>query len=265
LKRHGLGWFDRKETRFIGNSFLVVNRRISFQKSLPQGESPCLIRGYRRADSLETTITTIQEYMGKRDSRIDDYIAKSADFAKPILNHIRELVHDACPDVEETLKWSFPHFTHKGMLCSMASFKNHCAFGFWKSALIFDSKRAKIAEDEAMGQFGRITSLSDLPKDKVLRGYLKKAVELNEAGIKEPARAKPKAKKELIVPDYLMSALKMNKKALAAFENFTYSHKKEYLEWITEAKTEDTRNRRMETAIKWMAEGKSRNWKYQHC
>ena len=99
--------------------------------------------------------------MPTKDPRIDDYVAKSADFAKPILNHLRKLIHAACPAVEETMKWSFPHFMYKGMLCSMAAFKNHCSFGFWKGALIFGGDDGyNKASEEAMGQFGRITALS---------------------------------------------------------------------------------------------------------
>ena len=155
---------------------------------------------------------------------------------------------------------------HKGILCGMAAFKNHCTFGFWKHALLFaNDKAAKKLADEAMGQFGRITSLSDLPKDEVLIGYIKEAVRLNEEGIKPPAKPKSKVKKELVVPDYFMAALKKNKKALTTFEGFSYSHKKEYVEWITEAKGEDTRRKRLETAIGWLAEGKARNWKYMKC
>ena len=204
--------------------------------------------------------------MGKHDARIDAYIAKSADFAKPILNHLRKLVHVACPDVEETMKWSFPHFTYKGMLCSMASFKAHCSFGFWKGALIFGKSKGEAGkQDEAMGHFGRITALSDLPKDDVLVRYVKEAARLNEAGVKLPAKPRSKVKKELVAPDYFLAALKKNKKALAAFEGFSYSDKKEYVEWITEAKREETRQRRMDTAIEWLAEGKSRNWNYANC
>jgi len=201
--------------------------------------------------------------MGKKDPRIDTYIAKSADFAKPILNHLRKLVHAACPEVEETMKWSFPHFDYKGMMCSMASFKQHCAFGFWKAALILGKDGGKA--DEAMGHFGRITAVSDLPKDRVLAGYIKEAARLNDSGIKLPARPKPKRKKDLVVPGYFMAALKKNRKALMAFENFSYSHKKEYVEWITEAKGEDTRHRRMQTTLEWLAEGKPRHWKYANC
>jgi uncharacterized protein YdeI (YjbR/CyaY-like superfamily) len=201
--------------------------------------------------------------MGMRDSRIDDYIAKSADFARPILMHLREAVHAACPDVEETMKWSFPHFLYKGILCSMASFKEHCAFGFWKGSLVV--KQSGGEGQTAMGQFGRITQLSDLPSKKLLNGYIKEAMKLNEAGVKPPARSKPKTPRELVVPEDLAGALQSNLKAGATFERFSPSHKWEYVEWITEAKTPATRQRRLMTAIEWLAEGKPRNWKYMNC
>jgi uncharacterized protein YdeI (YjbR/CyaY-like superfamily) len=198
-----------------------------------------------------------------RDPRIDAYIAKSGDFARPILAHLREVVHAACPEVEETMKWSFPHFQYKGMLCSMAAFKEHCAFGFWKSSLVLGEGNDSA---EAMGQFGRLSRLSDLPSKKVLTGYIKKAMELNEAGVKSPTRSKPKAPKaELVVPDDLAAALGKNAAARATFEKFSPSNKREYVDWITEAKTQATRTRRLETAVEWMAEGKPRNWKYMNC
>jgi hypothetical protein len=200
--------------------------------------------------------------MPAKDRRIDAYIASAADFARPILKHVRELVHAGCPDVVETMKWRSPHFEHKGVICSMAAFKHHCALGFWKGELIFGSTAA---ENEAMGHFGRITSLADLPGDKVLLGYIGKAVELNETGIKKPAPTRSRVKKELVVPDYFTAALKKNRKAHAAFENFSYSHRKEYVQWITEAKREETRAKRIATALEWMATGKSRNWKYERC
>ena len=204
--------------------------------------------------------------MGKKDPRIDVYIARSADFAKPILNHIRKLVHAACPEVEETLKWNFPHFMRQGILCGMAAFKAHCALGFWKGSLIFPKKKSPAgAEESAMGHFGRIITLSDLPSDRVLIGYIKEAARLNDAGIKVLAQSKPREQKELAVPAYFLSALKKNKKALMAFKNFSYSHKKDYVEWITEAKREETRSKRIETALKWLAQGKGRNWKYEKC
>jgi|SRR5882724_7060435 len=199
--------------------------------------------------------------MPKRDARVDAYIARSEEFTKPILNHIRKLVHKACPEVEETLKWTFPHFMHKGILCSVAAFKNHCSFGFWKRRLIFDKKSSA---GEGMGQFGRITSISDLPAKNILLGYIKEAIRLNEEGIKVP-KARPKRKKPLAIPDSLKAALRKNKKALATFENFSYTHKKEYVDWIREAKREATRDQRLVTAIQWMAEGKSRHWKYLNC
>jgi uncharacterized protein YdeI (YjbR/CyaY-like superfamily) len=195
------------------------------------------------------------------DPRVDAYIEKSADFAKPILTHIRKLVHKACPDITETMKWSFPHFDHKGTVCSMASFKQHLAFGFWKQALL--EQDAFPAEKTAMGSFGRVTSLKDLPSDKVMISLIKQAVELNEKGIK--VQKKPTVKKELTVPDDLTKALAKNKAAKTAFEKFSPSHKREYVMWIEEAKTEPTRNKRLATTVEWLSEGKGRNWKYENC
>lgn len=193
------------------------------------------------------------------DRRIDAYIDKSAEFAKPILTHIRELVHKACPDITETMKWSFPHFDHKGTVCSMASFKQHCAFGFWKQSLM--EQDVFPAEKTAMGSFGRITSVKDLPSDKVMIGLIQQAVELNEKGLK--VTKKPVEKKELVVPKDLTSALLRNKTAKATFDKFSPSHKREYVAWIEEAKTEPTRNKRLATTVEWLSEGKSRNWKYE--
>ena len=203
--------------------------------------------------------------MAKKENAIDNYIAKSAGFAKPILNHIRELVHKACPDVEEKMKWSFPHFDYKGeMMCSMAAFKQHAVFGFWKAALMKDPVLIENARSEtAMGHLGKLTSLKDLPSDKKMTAWIKEAMLLTDKGIKLPSKAKTADKKELVIPDYFMKAFAKNKKAKQVFENFAYSHKKEYLEWITEAKTEETRNKRMATALEWLAEGKGKNWKYE--
>ena len=191
--------------------------------------------------------------MSKKDPRIDAYINKSADFAKPILIRIRKLVHAACPDVAETIKWNAPFFEHKGILLTIPAFKQHCALMFWRGRLFLGKEREN---------FRRITSLADLPGDKILTGYIRKAVELNEAGIKNPVRAKSKAKK-VVIPDYFLAVLKKNKKAFAAFDSFSPSCQREYIEWITDAKREETRIKRIQTAIKWIATGKSRNWKYQ--
>jgi uncharacterized protein YdeI (YjbR/CyaY-like superfamily) len=201
----------------------------------------------------------------KLDPRVDAYISNAPDYAKPILNHLRQLVHTACPEVEETMKWSRPSFLHKGILCGLSAFKHHCAFGFWLYELVLDMKDKASAEWDGMGQFGRITSLADLPGDDQLLALIRKAVQLNESGVKRPAAIRPTVRKELIVPASMTAALKKNKKALAAFEAFSYSHKKEYVEWITEAKREETRQKRIETMTGWLAEGKSRHWKYANC
>ncbi|MEY2558402.1 MAG: hypothetical protein QOE34_1827 [Verrucomicrobiota bacterium] len=198
--------------------------------------------------------------MARKDPRIDAYIAKSAEFAKPILKHLRKVVHAGCPEVEETMKWSMPHFDYKGVMCGMAAFKQHCAFGFWKETLIFDPD--KIGEKTAMGSFGCIKSLADLPNEKTLIGYVKKAAALNEAGIKAPGRAKPKKREPIEVPDYFTAALKKNAKARKTFDNFAPSKQREYLEWVTEAKREVTRTERLASSIQWLSEGKPRHWKY---
>jgi len=201
--------------------------------------------------------------MPTTDPRIDAYIAKSAEFAQPILHHLRAVVHAACPEVEETMKWSFPHFMYNGMLCHMASFKAHCAFGFWKGELLVAADDAK--GKEAMGQFGRIGSLKDLPPKKTLAAYVKKAMQLNDEGVKAPARARPATPRALLVPEYLLAALAAAQPALDNFNAFSTSHKREYAEWLEEAKTEPTRLRRLEQAVAWIAEGKSRHWKYANC
>ena len=192
----------------------------------------------------------------------DTYISNAAPFAQPILKHLRELIHKACPEVAETIKWGFPHFEFKGVICSMAAFKNHCSFGFWKSSIMSDPKKIMEIKDRgAMGNFQKITSLSDLPADKILIAYIKEAKKLNEDEIKLPAQKKT-TDKEVDVPAYFVKALKRNSDVWKNFEKFSYSNKKEYVEWIEEAKTDATREKRIETAVEWISEGKSRNWKY---
>jgi len=197
--------------------------------------------------------------MGKRDPRVDAYIRKSPDFAKPILTHIREVIHEACPDVTETMKWSAPFFDYKGVLAGMAAFKQHCGLNLWKGSLIMgdDGKR------DSAGQFGALRTIDDLPPKKVLVGYIKQAAKLNEDGVKTPVREAKVKKPEAKVPADLAAALKKNRKAQSGFDAFSPSHRREYILWITEAKSEATRQRRLTTAIEWMSEGKSRNWKYQ--
>ncbi len=199
--------------------------------------------------------------MGTRDPRIDAIIAKSADFAKPILTHIREAVHAGCPDVVETIKWGMPAFEYQGPMCQMAAFKAHCVFGFWKGALVLpNTGKTK----DAMGNFGRIESVKDLPPKKTIAGYVKKAAELNAAGVKVE-RAKKRPKPPLATPPDLAAALKQRKhaKARATFEGFSPSNRREYIEWITDAKTDATREKRLATTLEWLAEGKTRQWKYQ--
>jgi len=196
--------------------------------------------------------------VGKRDSHVDASIERSAEFARPILNRIRRVVHAACPQVEEDLRWGHPAFLYKGILCGMASFKHHCAFVLWKGSLILDGSGRRA--DEGMGHFGRLTSVSDLPGDKTFLAYIRKAARLNDEGVKVP-RTKPK-KKALVVPRDFRSALQKNKKALSTFETFSTTNKRDYVEWVRDAKTPETRRRRLETSVAWMAEGKIRNWKY---
>jgi uncharacterized protein YdeI (YjbR/CyaY-like superfamily) len=203
--------------------------------------------------------------MGKKDIRIDHYIDGAKEFAQPILIHLRELIHKACPEVVETIKWGMPSFDYKGPYCGMASFKQHCVFGFWKAKLLEDPnhylKERANEGGEAMYQLGRITSLDDLPPDKAIIDFLKQAKRLNDEGIKVPTEPKKK-KEELLMPDDLIEELRKNKKAMATYEGFSATNKREYIEWINEAKTEATRNKRLQTALEWIAEGKIKNWKY---
>ena len=202
--------------------------------------------------------------MPKKDPRIDTAIKEASPFAKPVLTHLRKIIHKNCPQIQETLKWGMPHFMYGGkILCAMGAFKAHCIFGFWKGSLIItdNGNKAKVA----MGQLGRITSVKDLPSDKALASYIKQAMKLNEAGARAPKRPVKHKKPPVQPPADFLRALRANRKALATYEAFSPSCRREYVEWITEAKTEETRMRRLETAIDWMTEGKTRNWKYQRC
>ena len=218
--------------------------------------------------------------MGTKDPRVDAYIAKKAEYAQPILKHLRALVHKGCPEVVETIKWGMPAFEYKGPFCGMAAFKKHCVFGFWKSAILFGEKsttpdksapktngQSKAAEKLNWGAHGRdpikacITSIDDLPSDAVIIKLLKQAMKLNDEGIKVPM--KRTKRKPLPMPKEFAAALKKTKTAQTKFDAFSPSCKREYIEWIVEAKTDETRQRRMETAVEWIADGKQRHWKYQ--
>lgn len=200
--------------------------------------------------------------MANKDPRIDAYIASAAPFARPILERFREAVHAGAPDASETMKWSFPHFVGKKILCSMAAFQAHCAIGFrLGEQVVGDAAKP----GEAMGHLGKIASLADLPPKKTLVAWVKAAAALDEAGT-APARKKPAAPKAPAnVPDDLAKGLSKNAKARAFFESLPPGAKREYVEWIVEAKRDETRASRLATTLEWLAEGKRKNWKYEKC
>jgi uncharacterized protein YdeI (YjbR/CyaY-like superfamily) len=202
--------------------------------------------------------------MEQYDPRVDAYIEKSAAFAKPILIHIREVVHAASPLIVETIKWGMPFFMYKSQICQMAAFKEHCAFGFWKASKLDDPQGLLKIGEEGAGSFGKIDSIGDLPPDTVIKQFVLQAIQKNDTKEKAPVVKKaPIEKKELVTPDYFEALLNENPLAKTTYEKLSYSHKKEYLEWITEAKTDATRQKRLDTSIEWLTEGKSRNWKYK--
>lgn len=199
--------------------------------------------------------------MPKIDPRVDAYIERSAEFAQPILAFLRETVHGACPDAEETLKWGMPTFMYHGILCSMAAFKQHATFGFWKGRLVVPE-----ADDEStMGHYGRIAHCRDLPAKKVIVGHIKRAMKLNAEGVKAPRTRSAVPKPPPQTPDDLSAALRKNRQARDVFAAFSPSQQREYIEWIVEAKRAETRQRRLDQAVEWLAEGKQRNWKYMNC
>ncbi len=201
--------------------------------------------------------------MEKYSPKIDAYIEKSQDFAKPILHYIREIVHEFCPDAEETMKWSFPHFIYKGKnLCAMASFKQHCTFGFWLEKEMKSMQEiTQDIEKNSMFSLGKIAQIGDLPSKPRLKKAIKEAMELTDMGV-TMKKAAP-SKTEMEIPDDFQNALNAQPKAKEIFEKASPSFRKEYIAWVSEAKTEATRNKRLEQSLEWIAEGKSRNWKYQ--
>jgi len=192
-----------------------------------------------------------------QNPKIDEYISNSAEFAQPLLVKLRDLIHQANPDIEESIKWGMPCFDYKGIVCHMAGFKNHCSFGFMKHKLI------RGLEDNGMNSFGKLKLLTDLPKDELIITYIKETVLLNEQGVKAPKVSK--SKMELVVPNYIIELLRLHPKAEEVFNDFSYSHKKEYVEWIVSAKREATRENRMNQMLEWLSEGKHKNWKYENC
>jgi uncharacterized protein YdeI (YjbR/CyaY-like superfamily) len=204
-------------------------------------------------------------------SKVDAYLGKAQPFAQPILEHLRDLVHKACPDVEETIKWSRPFFEYRGaILCNMSAFKQHCSFGFWGEEMGAVLREAGVLGHDGMGSLGRITSLADLPSDKRMLGWIRQAAGFVDSGeytspIAARRRVVKAQKPALDTPAEFATALKRNKKAAAAFAAFSPSCKREYVEWIADAKRAETRDKRIATALEWIAEGKQRNWKYQNC
>ena len=200
----------------------------------------------------------------KRDSRFDAYITRSAPFAQPILIHLRELLAKACPEGEEAMKWSSPSIVYHGkILCGFAAFKAHATFGFWQNKLVTGEDSPEY-QATAMGQFGRLTSLADLPDDAKLSEMVRKAMELIDSGTKV-ARPIKHPKPPLEIPEDLAAALKASPKAAATFEEFPPGQRRDYVEWITGAKREETRKKRRDTTIVQLEEGKRLNWKYERC
>ncbi|OAI42253.1 hypothetical protein AYO41_04555 [Verrucomicrobia bacterium SCGC AG-212-E04] len=198
--------------------------------------------------------------MKNKNPAFDAYIAKAQPFARPILTKIRALFHKACPEIEEVMKWSHPSFAYKGIVGGMAAFKEHIRFGFWKDSLM--KNPARIFKNAKRHEEFGLRSLDDLATDDVLVAAIREAVQLNEAGVKTE-RPKDKAPKPALEPpDYFLAALRKKKGALAAFEKFSPSARREYVEWLVDAKQDATRAKRLATAVDWIAEGKHRNWKY---
>jgi uncharacterized protein YdeI (YjbR/CyaY-like superfamily) len=203
--------------------------------------------------------------------KVDAYIVKTAPFAQPVMTHLRGLIHKACPDVVEEIKWSRPFFLHGGViLCNVSAFKQHCSFGFWGAEIGKVVRADGVVQDGGMGSLGKITSVKDLPPDKAMLGYLRQAVALIESGQGEnrvvaARRVVKKPKAAVEAPAEFTAALKKNKAASKVFEAFSPSCKREYVEWIVDAKRDETRGHRIAQAIEWIADGKQRNWKYQDC
>ena len=198
----------------------------------------------------------------KQDSRIDAYIDKAQPFARPILAHLRDVIERACPAVEETLRWNMPSFSYKGkILCQMAAFKAHAAFGFWQREQATGETEG---DKDAMGQFGRLTSRDDLPDDETLFAMITKAMTLIDSGAKAP-RAIKHPKPAPVPPADFAAALARSPAALATFQGFAPGQQREYIEWVETAKRAETRSGRVEQSVTWLAEGKRRNWKYENC
>ena len=201
--------------------------------------------------------------MKNTSPQVDAYIARAAPFTQPILKKLRVLFHKACPQIEEAIKWGMPHFLHKGNVAGMAAFKAHVAFGFWKRKLMSDPHRLYTRDSQSFMNASRLTEVSQLPADAILLSYIREAVRLNVEGVKTPT-AQKQPRKPLPVPPDFKKALAAHPNAQATFDAFAPSCRREYIEWITGAKQRgDARQRRIASALEWLAQGKQRNWKYK--
>lgn len=204
---------------------------------------------------------------GRSNPQFDDYQEAASDFARPIMAHLRKLVHQQCPEVVEEIKWGIPHFDYKGeMLCIFAAYKNHCSFGFWKESLMSDARLKANPELKPPKRFmGKLTALSDLPPDGELIAFLQEAMALNDKGVKLAPRrdAQPAKAAEIVIPDAFAQQLSHHAQANAVFQSKSPSYRKEYVVWIADAKTDVTRQKRIDESLEWIAEGKGRFWKYE--
>lgn len=200
--------------------------------------------------------------MSKYNKEVDDYIAKMAEFAKPILNYLREIIHSTCPDVEENIKWGTPHYSYKGdHLCMMAGFKQHCSFSLYKAELMKDEDiKASVKAGKKFGYMDKVKDITELPTKKTLVAYLKEAMELNKAGIAKTKLVKKKSTVEVVAPKAFVDALKRDKIASSIFESKSPSFRKSYVIWVADAKSDETRQKRIDQSLTWIAEGKDRFW-----
>lgn len=202
--------------------------------------------------------------MAQLNSKVDEYIAKSEDFAKPILEYLRQIIHETCQDATEDIKWGTPHYSYKGdHLCMIAGFKNHCSFSIYKAEFLQDKEIAEsVKAGKKFGYMDKLKSVSELPSKEVLVSLLKEAMTINEQGIKKEKAVSDKPK-VIETPEYLTEALDANTKAKEVWESKSASYRKDYLVWITDAKTDATRQKRIEQSLEWIAEGKGRFWQYE--
>ena len=202
--------------------------------------------------------------MGRRIAAVDAYIARQRPFAIPILERLRDLVHEFCPEAEEVIKWGMPHFEYKGPFAGMAAFKAHATFGFWKDSLLRRGGRPLgRSREKAMGSFGRLASVDDLPTKREMGALVRRAMKLNDERVKLPQRSGPRKPVVVRPPAWFLAAVRANRKALATWQALPPGHRRQYLEWVREAKTEPTRQRRMATTVEWLAAGRRLDWKYE--